>query len=153
MVFDCNERECSITAVLHKQNENKTYKQALEDYNQADTVSMSAGKSLYLLVTSVVPVEKFDTQKEAPNKKPLDAYTHLRSMTQHRFEEDEPAETLLISNHGFRRASLDDVNRLMFLLGIQPFAQNANANDELNYMDMEPILEHLSQISFHNPEK
>ena len=122
MVFDCNERECSITAVLHKQNENKTYKQALEDYDQADSVSMSAGRNLYLLVSSVVPVADFDSQDEAPNRKPLDAFTHLRSMTQLEFEDDEPTKTLLLSNHGLRCPSLEDVNQLLFLLGIQPFA-------------------------------
>ena len=153
MVFDCNERECSITAVLHKQNENKTYKQALKDYDQTDSVSMSAGKNLYLLVSSVVPVVNYDSDDEAPNGKPLDAYTHLWSMTQLEFDQDEPTKTLLLSDFGMRRPLLEDVNQLMFLLGIQPFARNVSDDDVLNYLDMDPILERLSEIPFHDPRK
>ena len=151
LAFNCNARRALKDSITTAKDLKRSYATALKDVSRPDPVSMSTNRQVYYLLANVVHASGLDNPLEVKK----DDLTHPRSMTHVVFGKNSKAHmNILLSNHGFQSSSLETINQLFFLLGIQPFAVSTKReNKDMSYVEMERLLEHFKDMPFHGTQE
>ena len=152
LTFNCNTRRTNIDTIRKCHGGRITYKQALLDCHKEDSVALGgSGKQVYMLVTSLESQEN-DYYKRPTGGLIRNEYTHQRSMTYLSFGPNKGPKSLILSNHGNRKPMLEEINRLLFLVGVTPFATPMSRDGEaMSYVNAEHLIERFKDMPLHDP--
>ena len=154
MSYNFNMRQTNMDSISKCHGGDRSYKEALQRCDQEDSVTLGSTKQVYMLVTSIKPADNDST--ELPEKGyNNDEFTHLRSMTHLSFGRPKnPAKSLLLSKHAVVKPTVDEINRLMFLLGISPFTtKRTQSSEDMSFVQAEHIIEHFVDIPLYDSGK
>ena len=152
--FNCNHRRTMKDAVMEQSSKHKRpYNEVLQELDVEDSVSITSNRQTYFLVTTLSHQPGYDSEKKAAKDQPDDDFSHMRSMTHLYFDdEDNVGRTLLLSDHGIRNPSVDAVNQLLFLLGVEPFCTSIKQNDvDMNLVFMEHLFDKFEGMRLEDP--
>ena len=151
--FNCNARQTDKDSVLRMTNDhNRSYKDQLNRLDEVDSVSISATRQTYFLVTSLRESPGYDTDEKPSDDLPTDNYTHMRSMTNLTFTQKYQMKALLLSDHEVRNPTVQAINQLLFLVGASPFVSGTEiAEERMTFVAMEQIFQRFATLKLHDP--